>query len=99
MQREVQRLGAHKKHATITCSPQSMFKHSTSRKRHEVLSRSVWLHLIAMQGWSWLDLSGASALDKRTKQRLQVAELEKLGAKRQKGSRIPASIGLGALLA
>ncbi len=46
---------------------------------------------------AWLP-SGASALDKRTKQRLQAAELEKLGAKRQKGSRIPASIGLGALV-
>ena len=40
--------------------------------------------------------AGASALDKRMKQRLQAAELEKLGAMRQKGRRIPASIGLGA---
>ena len=62
------------------------------------------LHSSFLANRSWLfnmaDLwfamwTGASALDKRTKQRLQASELQKLGAKRQKGRRIPASIGLG----
>ena len=39
--------------------------------------------------------AGATALDKRSQQKLQATELALMGAKAQKGPRIPASIGLG----
>jgi len=85
MQREVQRLGA--RWAALTSLTAARPVQTTCLGRSHAGAHTMdafWLR------------SGASALDKRTKQRLQAAELEKLGAKRQKGSRIPASIGLGA---
>lgn len=39
--------------------------------------------------------AGAHALDKKAKKQFTAGMLEQLGAKRQKGPRIPASIGLG----